>query len=66
MQMMLARTSLLLGDAITAEAALDRALAASVPLSATLADRVEARLLLDNLEGRRTPSTRCPPSATPR
>ncbi|MDY0960254.1 tetratricopeptide repeat protein [Sphingomonas sp. CFBP8993] len=50
-QLMLARTSLLLGDAITAEAALDRALADGVPLSATLADRVEARLLLDNLEG---------------
>lgn len=59
-QMMLARTSLLLGDAVTAEAALDRALADGVPLPATLADRVEARLLLDNLDGAQDAVDRMP------
>jgi Flp pilus assembly protein TadD len=50
-QMMLARTSLLLGQGVTAEAALDRALADGVPQVDTLAYRAEARLLLGNVAG---------------
>lgn len=59
-QMMLARTSLLLGQGVTAEAALDRALANGTPLAATLADRVEARLMLGNLAGAQDAVDRMP------
>uniref|UniRef100_UPI0035C93050 tetratricopeptide repeat protein n=1 Tax=Sphingomonas fuzhouensis TaxID=3106033 RepID=UPI0035C93050 len=50
-QMLLARASLLLGEGVTAEAALDRALADGVPLEQTLAARAEARLIQGNLAG---------------
>lgn len=59
-QMMLARTSLLLGQGVTAEAALDRALADGVPMARTLAARVEARLLLGNLAGAQDAVDRMP------
>ncbi|MGX0945159.1 Flp pilus assembly protein TadD [Sphingomonas sanguinis] len=59
-QMMLARTSLLLRQGVAAEAALDRALADGVPLAATLAERVEARLLLGNLAGAQDAVDRMP------
>lgn len=50
-QMTLARTSLLLEEGVTAEAALDRAIAAGVLVADTLAMRAEARLLLGNPAG---------------
>lgn len=59
-QMMLARTSLLLRQGVMAEAALDRALADGVPIATTLAERVEARLLLGNLEGAQDAVDRMP------
>ena len=59
-QMMLARTSLLLGQGVTAEAALDRALVDGVPRVRTLADRAEARLLLGNVAGAQDAVNRMP------
>lgn len=59
-QMMLARTSLLLGEGVTAEAALDRALADGVPLEQTLAARAEARLIEGNLAGAQDAVDRMP------
>ena len=59
-QMMLARTSLLLGQGVTAEAALDRALADGVPRVRTLAYRAEARLLLGNVAGAQDAVDRMP------
>ena len=50
-QMMLARTSLLLGKGVTADAALDRALKDGVPRDQTLAARAEARFLQGDLAG---------------
>lgn len=50
-QMMLARTSLLLGEGVTADAALDRALKDGAPLAQTLAARAEARFLQGDLAG---------------
>ncbi|WP_433910895.1 tetratricopeptide repeat protein [Sphingomonas yabuuchiae] len=59
-QMMLARTSLLLGEGVTADAALDRALADGVPLNETLAARAEARLIQDDLAGAQDAVDRMP------
>ncbi|MFE8584333.1 tetratricopeptide repeat protein [Sphingomonas sp. NCPPB 2930] len=59
-QMMLARTSLLLGQGVTAEAALDRALADGVPEVETLAARAEARWSLGNLAGAQEAVDRMP------
>lgn len=59
-QMLLARTSLLLGQGVTAEAALDRARADGVPRGDTLALRAEARLLLGNLAGAQDAVDRMP------
>ncbi|QXT36047.1 tetratricopeptide repeat protein [Sphingomonas sanguinis] len=59
-QMMLARTSLLLGEGVTAEAALDRALADGVPPEQTLAARAEAELIQGNLAGAQDAVDRMP------
>ncbi len=59
-QMMLARTSLLLAQGVTAEAAIDRALADGVPRVRTLAYRAEARLLLGNVVGAQDAVDRMP------
>lgn len=60
-QMTLARTSLLLDEGVAAEAALDRAIAAGVPVSETLAMRAEARLLLGNPAGAQAAVAQMPP-----
>lgn len=59
-QMMLARTSLLLGEGVTADAALDRALADGVPREQTLAARAEARLIQGDLAGAQDAVDRMP------
>lgn len=60
-QMTLARTSLLLDEGVAAEAALDRAIAAGVPVNETLAMRAEARLLLGNPAGAQAAVAQMPP-----
>ncbi len=59
-QMMLARTSLLLGQGVAADAALDRALADGVPRVQTLAPRAEARLLQGDVIGAQDAVKRMP------
>ncbi|MGE7206934.1 tetratricopeptide repeat protein [Sphingomonas sp. NPDC019816] len=61
-QMMLARTSLLIEEGVTAEAALDRALADGVPVSQTLAMRAEARLIQGNVADAQEAVARMPPT----